>query len=268
MPVRSWPANGPMPAVGGTPGAAAATRIEARPARSGRAPRSAVGSPASTTPAGSSATTVQPRSVESTRPVTFTASPGSISGSRSAASPCRITGPTAVPSSSEEPVGQQVADDAADADRDRRRSSPGRRGRRRGRPARRRSVAGTRPDPCSRRARSAGMAGSAGPRRHRRSPCPSPSTRPRVGRCGRAAGSRSAGPSRSGTGGGRCRRPSRDGPCARTSTGIPAPAWPSTTTRSFPTRSSARQRSPSLFTLSIRPRTVTSRHSCASPGER
>src|SRR6476469_750430 len=32
--------------------------------------------------------------------------------------------------------------------------------------------------------------------------------------------------------------------------------------------SSARQRSPSLLTLSIRPRTVTSRHSWARPGER
>ena len=43
---------------------------------------------------------------------------------------------------------------------------------------------------------------------------------------------------------------------------MPAPDWPMTTTRSPPTTSSARQRSPSLRTVSIRPRTVTRRHSC------
>ena len=48
--------------------------------------------------------------------------------------------------------------------------------------------------------------------------------------------------------------------------GIPAPGWPTTTTWSLPTATSARQRSPSLLTLNTRPETVTRRHSCAAPG--
>ena len=47
---------------------------------------------------------------------------------------------------------------------------------------------------------------------------------------------------------------------------IPAPGWPTTTTRSLPTAISARQRSPSLWTLSTWPVTDTRRHSWAAAG--
>src|SRR6185295_1798941 len=47
---------------------------------------------------------------------------------------------------------------------------------------------------------------------------------------------------------------------------IPAPASPFTTTRSRPTLSSARQRSPSLWTSVSTPDTRTSRHSWAAVG--
>ncbi len=105
-PVRSWPENGPKPAVAGVAGAAAAAAPGVG-STLGAGAVPAVGSLARTTPAGSSATTVQPRSVESTRPVTFTASPGSMSGSSAAAWPCRITGPVAVPSSRRNPSGSR-----------------------------------------------------------------------------------------------------------------------------------------------------------------
>ena len=49
--------------------------------------------------------------------------------------------------------------------------------------------------------------------------------------------------------------------------GMPAPGWPTTATWSHPTWISARQRSPSFWTLATRPVTVTSRHSCAPVGD-
>ncbi len=49
-------------------------------------------------------------------------------------------------------------------------------------------------------------------------------------------------------------------PSTTRSTAIPEPGWPTIGTRDPPTTSSARHRSPSLWTSSIRPVTVTSRH--------
>ena len=81
---------------GGTTGLAAFGPLDAS---------GATGSPARTTPPGSATTTVQPRSVDSIRPTTLIASPGAMSGRRSAAGPSRLTGPVAVPSSRVNPPG-------------------------------------------------------------------------------------------------------------------------------------------------------------------
>ena len=53
-------------------------------------------------------------------------------------------------------------------------------------------------------------------------------------------------------------------PSTTVSTGIRAPGWPTTTSRAAPTTISARQRSPSLRTSSMRPDTATSRQVCAA----
>ena len=102
------------------------------------------------------------------------------------------------------------------------------------------------------------------PPRHRHG-----SARParRRGPPGTAAGSRSGGRWRSGRGGGRSRSRSRCDPPSTAVIAIPEPGWPTTGPGSIRRRISARQRSPSLCTLSIGPVTVTSRHSCASPGD-
>ena len=73
--------------------------------RGGDAAGEVEGEPASTRPAGSATTRSGPPGVDSTRPVTLMASPGSTRARRSAAGPRRTTVPTAVPSSSRNPSG-------------------------------------------------------------------------------------------------------------------------------------------------------------------